>query len=52
MTTLIEAKTMYKQLVEEYVELNRKNGDYFELKSLELEILRAEAQLRILEGDF
>jgi hypothetical protein len=51
MTLIEETKKMYSQLVKEYVELSENNGDFFELKNLELEILRCEAQLRILEVD-
>jgi hypothetical protein len=47
-----ETKVMYAQLSKEYDTLARNHGDYFELKSLELELLRVEGQLRDLGVDF
>ena len=52
MTQIEETKLMYKQLSKEYQNLSKKHHDYFELKNLELELLRTEAQLRNLGVDF
>jgi len=47
-----DVKRLYKQLVKEHNQLIANHGDGFEIKSLELEILRAEALLRDLGVDF
>ena len=52
MSEIEECKAMHKQLSQEYVELEEDHGDYFELKDLELMILRTEARLRNLGVDF
>jgi len=48
MLIIKDVKRMHKQLVKEHEELMSNHGDGFEIKSLELEILRAEALLRDL----
>jgi len=52
MTPIEETLVMYSQLCKEHRKLVKKYGDYFELESLELELLRCEAQLRNLGVDF
>ncbi len=52
MTPIEEAQKMFSQLVKEHETLIENHGDGFEIKSLELEILRTEAQLRNLGVDF
>jgi len=52
MTIEDETKSMHKELSNLYHRLSLDGADFFELKSLELEILRIEAQLRDLEVEF
>lgn len=52
MTPIEETLVMYSQLCKEYRELVENHGDYFEIKNLELELLRCESQLRNLGVDF
>lgn len=52
MTIEDEARAMHKELSNLYQKLALDRVDYFELKSLELDILRIEAQLRDLGIEF
>ncbi len=52
MTPIEETQKMFSQLVKEHENLIENHGDGFEIKNLELEILRTEAQLRNLGVDF
>ena len=52
MTEIEDTINMHTQLSREYAKLAKNHGHYFELKMLELEILRAEALLRDLGVDF
>lgn len=52
MTIEDETKAMYKTLSKTHQQLVKANADYFELKSLELELLRLEGQLRSLDVEF
>ena len=52
MLIIKDVKKMHKQLVREHEALIANHGDGFEIKMLELEILRAEALLRDLGVDF
>ncbi len=52
MTIIEETLKMFKQLVKEHNKWIQNHVDYFEIKNLELELLRCEAQLRNLGVDF
>ncbi len=52
MTLMEETLAMYSQLCKEHRKLVENHGNGFEIKNLELELLRCEAQLRNLGVEF